>query len=88
MYHVLIYSIANPDDVHPGVADIIPHRSLVLMLLARHFKKHGGLCLPPRADVLSIQYAFRRQREEMRAHHTPQDSLPIMNYPNWYVVSS
>jgi|TARA_R110002003_G_scaffold225_2_gene16549 hypothetical protein len=76
----LIFGIANPGLCHPGVADLASDREMVALLLVRHFKKHGGLILPPLEAARTLQDAHVRVvREDLAAGRQPSP----MHYPNW-----
>lgn len=80
----IIFGVANPAYCHPGVKDMAADRELVLLLLIRHFKKHGGLILPPLADALPVQ---DRYLLELQAAAAAERNLPDIHYANWYVFS-
>ena len=58
--------------------------ALVDILLIRHFKKHGGLVLPPLVAARAAQEAFeavlQREKDEGRTWETGRSML---RYPNW-----
>lgn len=76
----VIFGVQFPDLCHSGVRDIVDDRRLIALLLVRHFKKFGGLVLPPLAPAqeLSTKHA-QTVRADMAAGRQPAP----MHYPNW-----
>jgi len=72
------------------------NRSLVEILLYRHFQRHGGLVLPPLAPALEAmrQYeqAVQDARDEFARRNPGQDlhpdNYPRMVFPIWRQMSS
>jgi hypothetical protein len=78
----VIFGITHPELCHPGIKNITQDRELVTLLLVRHFKKFGGLILPPLEEVLPLQEAHADAvKSDLRAHRQPGH----MKYPIWYV---
>jgi hypothetical protein len=77
----VIFCIAHPKlPCHSHVKDIAENRELVVLLLVRHFRKHGGLILPPLAAAVELQEAHVRIMEaDIAAGRKPA----MMHYPNW-----
>jgi hypothetical protein len=81
----VIFGLAYPKLCHEGVKDIAEDREMVILLLIRHFKKHGGLVLPPMGPALSLQEKHVEVvRQDIAAGRMPSR----MYYPKWYVFSS
>jgi hypothetical protein len=76
----VIFGIQFPDLCHPGVREFVGDRRLVALLLVRHFKKSGGLVLPPLDGAQQLSEAHAQTvRADMAAGRQP---MP-MHYPNW-----
>ncbi|KAF1936098.1 hypothetical protein EJ02DRAFT_414603 [Clathrospora elynae] len=78
----VVFGIVHPTLCHPGLRDIASDRELVTLLLIRHFKKYGGLLLPPLAEVRSLQ---DKHEQGVRADLAAGKQPVAMVYPNWYV---
>ncbi|KAH7066046.1 hypothetical protein BKA63DRAFT_584909 [Paraphoma chrysanthemicola] len=76
----VIFGVANPDLCHPALTDFIDNRQLIAVLLVRHFKKFGGLVLPPLQAARNIQDAHV---QVVRAKKAAGEDPPFMAYPNW-----
>jgi hypothetical protein len=76
----VIFGIVCPDLCHEGVRDFVHDRELVALLLFRHFKKFGGLVLPPHPEVRDMQAAHE---DVVRADVTVGRQRTVMRYPNW-----
>ncbi|OWY46880.1 hypothetical protein AALT_g10151 [Alternaria alternata] len=80
----IIWGMTHPEDVHPGVASIVGNTALVDLLLVRHYKKWGGLLLPPLQAARRLQDAH-----EVVANQEKDQGLQwnggrsLMKYPNW-----
>jgi hypothetical protein len=74
----------HPDDCHPGVESIISNAALVDLLLVRHYKKWGGLVLPPLQAARGLQDAYEvfAEQEKQRGL-TWASGRSLMKYPNW-----
>jgi len=78
----VIFGVTHPDLCHPGVKDICGNRELVLLLTVRHFKKSGGIVLPPLPSASALQDAHAQGvRADIAANREPGQ----MHYANWYV---
>ncbi|KAF1831261.1 hypothetical protein BDW02DRAFT_650011 [Decorospora gaudefroyi] len=76
----VIFGIAYPELCHAGLRDIAQDRELTTLLLVRHFKKFGGLVLPPLGEVRDLQKAHERVvRAGLAAGRVPSP----MVYPIW-----
>jgi hypothetical protein len=76
----VIFGIQFPKLCHPGVADIVGDRRLVALLLVRHFKKFGGLVLPPLDGTQELAQIHAKVLEkDMEAGRF----YTAMHYPNW-----
>jgi hypothetical protein len=78
----VIFGIAHPYLCLAGIRDIAQDRDLVTLLLVRHFKKFGGLVLPPSKLARLRQEAHE---QVVRAELAAQRSPGHMVYPVWYV---
>ncbi|KAI4951971.1 hypothetical protein J4E91_003433 [Alternaria rosae] len=80
----IIWGITHRDDCHPGVESIIGNLALVDLLLVRHFKKWGGLVLPPLRAARGLQDAHEvvADQEKQRGL-TWASGRSLMKYPNW-----
>ncbi|KAH7067206.1 hypothetical protein FB567DRAFT_509413 [Paraphoma chrysanthemicola] len=76
----VIFGVANPELCHPALTDFIDNRQLIAVLLVRHFKKFGGLVLPPLQAARNIQDAHV---QVVRAKKATGEEPPFMAYPNW-----
>jgi hypothetical protein len=80
----IIWGMTHRDDVHPGIASIVSNTALVDLLLVRHYKKWGGLVLPPLQAARGLQ-----DSQEVVAEQEKQRGLTwasgrsMMKYPNW-----
>jgi hypothetical protein len=80
----IIWGMTHRDDVHPGIASIVANAALVDLLLVRHYKKWGGLVLPPLQAARGLQ-----DSQEVAAEQEKQRGLTwasgrsMMKYPNW-----
>ncbi|KAI4713537.1 hypothetical protein J4E89_000983 [Alternaria sp. Ai002NY15] len=80
----IIWGITHPDDCHPGVESIISNAALVDLLLVRHYKKWGGLVLPPLQAARGLQDAHEVVAEqEKQRGMTWASGRSLMKYPNW-----
>ena len=79
----LIFGITHPALCHPGVKAFPQDRELVTLLLVRHFKKHGGLVLPP-GQLARARHDAHEQT--VRADLAAQRHPGHMVYPVWYVL--
>lgn len=82
----LVLRIANPELGHPSMDWIIRNRSLVELLLYRHYQRHGGLILPPRQDAVA---AMQSHESRIAQIHIASPDLHVDYYPrivlpNWY----
>jgi hypothetical protein len=64
---------------------ILGNRSLVEILLYRHYQRHGGLILPPRQDAVA---AMQAHEDAVEATHQSDPALhpnfyPRINLPVW-----
>lgn len=76
----VIFGVCHPDLANPGVEDIIQDRELISLLLVRHFKFHGGLCLPSLQPARQITETHEGQvRAELAAGCPPSN----VRYPTW-----
>jgi hypothetical protein len=70
------------------------NRSMVEMLLYRHYQRHGGLILPPMAPAVEAmrthETAVQQVREEYgrrTGRKLPDEMMPRIQFPNWSVLS-
>jgi hypothetical protein len=76
----VIFGIVYPDLCNPGVQNITGDREMIALLLVRHFKRFGGLVLPPLEAAKKRQEEHERVvREDLVAKREPG----WMHYPNW-----
>lgn len=78
----LILRIANPDLGHSSMDSIRQNRSLVEMLLYRHYQRHGGLVLPPLAPAVNAM----RTHEDALVYARPNPNNPNdprITFPVW-----
>jgi hypothetical protein len=80
----IIWGMTHRDDVHPGIASIVENTALVDLLLVRHYKKWGGLVLPPLQAARGLQDAHEviAEQEKQRGL-TWTSGRSLMKYPNW-----
>jgi hypothetical protein len=78
--HELILRIANPDLGHPSMDWIRANRSLVDILLYRHYQRHGGLILPPMDPALQ---AMQAHEEAVNAARAAGTELPHITFPSF-----
>lgn len=66
---------------------IIENRALVQILLYRHYQRHGGLMLPPRAPALEVLGDYQREVDQARQLNprlNPTDlEYPHITFPSW-----
>jgi hypothetical protein len=66
---------------------IIQNRSLVQMLLYRHYQRHGGLILPPMLPAREVLGEYEREVQQARQVHprldSTHESYPRIKFPNW-----
>ncbi|RMZ68464.1 hypothetical protein GMOD_00008170 [Pyrenophora seminiperda CCB06] len=80
----IIWGMTHPHDANPGVQDIIEMPVLVDILLVRHFRRHGGLVLPPLEEARKVV-----EVAEVRAVREKAEGLrwgagrELVRYPNW-----
>ncbi|KAF1916659.1 hypothetical protein BDU57DRAFT_497495 [Ampelomyces quisqualis] len=78
----VVFGIACPELCHRGVKDVVDNRRLVALLLMRHFKKFGGLCLPP---LEAGREAHAKNVKHVKADMAARREPTLVHYPNWYV---
>jgi hypothetical protein len=80
----IIWGMTHPDDIHPGVASIVENPALVDLLLVCHYKKWGGLVLPPlqAARILQDAHEVLAEKEKQQGL-TWTNGRSLIKYPNW-----
>jgi len=80
----IVWGVTHRDDCHPGVESIVNNAALVDLLLVRHYKKWGGLVLPPLQAARGLQDAHEvvAEQEKQRGMTWASGRL-LMKYPNW-----
>ncbi|KAG9194090.1 hypothetical protein G6011_04125 [Alternaria panax] len=81
LVHELILRIANPELGHASMDWIRQNRSLVDILLYRHYQRYGGLMLPPTAPAIQAMRAHERAVNTARAAGATSDQLPHITFP-------
>jgi hypothetical protein len=82
----VIWGLTHPNDVHPGVRNIVDNSALVDLLLIRHFKAHGGIALPPLKAARDLQSAYEIVAvQEAASGLTWTTGRTMMHYPFWFV---
>jgi hypothetical protein len=76
----VIFGVAYPDLCHPGVQDIAQDREFLALILVRHFKKFGGLVLPPLEEARKLQEGHV---PVVRADVAAGREASQIHYPNW-----
>jgi hypothetical protein len=76
----VIFGIAYPNLCHPGIKDITEDRELIALFLVCHFKKFGGLVLPPLAAARTLQEAHEKLVRQDKAANR---RMSLMHYPSW-----
>jgi hypothetical protein len=76
----VIFGIVYPDLCNPGIRDITKDREMIAILLVRHFKRFGGLVLPPLDAALKLQEEHERV---VRLDLKKGREAKWMHYPNW-----
>lgn len=80
----IVWGVTHRDDCHPGVESIVNNAALVDLLLVRHYKKWGGLVLPPLQAARGLQDAHEVVAEqEKQRGMTWASGRSLMKYPNW-----
>jgi hypothetical protein len=80
----VIFGVVYPDLCHAGLKDIAQDRELIALLLVRHFKRFGGLVLPPLAVALKLQ---TEHELVVRADVAAGRWIGQIHYPNWWVTA-
>ncbi|KAF2032777.1 hypothetical protein EK21DRAFT_109522 [Setomelanomma holmii] len=92
LIHELILRIADPDLGHPSMEPIRQNRSMVELLLYRHFQRHGGLNLPPTNPAVQAMQQYESTVAQARAQYAttygvqlmPEDAdWPRLKFPIW-----
>jgi hypothetical protein len=83
MIHELILRVANPALGHPAMDWIRQNRSLVELLLYRHFQRHGGLVLPPVAAAVQVMRDHEAAVAAARQAGLHPDNCPRIRFPVW-----
>ncbi|KAI4646709.1 hypothetical protein J4E93_004932 [Alternaria ventricosa] len=81
LVHELVLRIANPDLGHPSMDWIRANRSLVDILLYRHYQRYGGLMLPPTAPALQVMQQHEAAIAAARAAGVHPDNYPHIMFP-------
>jgi hypothetical protein len=55
----VIFGVVCPARCDPGIQDVATDGEMVMILLVRHFKRRGGLALPPSPEARDIQAAHK-----------------------------
>ncbi|KAL1798156.1 hypothetical protein ACET3X_002193 [Alternaria dauci] len=80
----IIWGMTHPDDINPGVASIVANPALIDLLLVRHYKKWGGLVLPPLQAARGLQDAYEVVAEQEKNRGLQWgEGRSLMKYPNW-----
>ncbi|KAL1798408.1 hypothetical protein ACET3X_002445 [Alternaria dauci] len=83
LVHELILRIANPELGHASMDWIRQNRSLVHILLYRHYQRYGGLMLPPTAPAIQAMRAHETAVNSARAAGATADQLPHIVFPSF-----
>jgi hypothetical protein len=85
--HQAIWGLTHPDDVHPGVADIVANSALLDLFLIRQFKAHGGIVLPPLQSAKALQDAHEivaaQEIAQGKVWSAGPNGRSMVRYPNW-----
>ncbi|KAG9194025.1 hypothetical protein G6011_04060 [Alternaria panax] len=80
----IIWGMTHPKDINPGVASIVANTALVDLLLVRHYKKWGGLVLPPLQAARGLQDVHEVVAKQEKDHGLQwDDGRSLVKYPNW-----
>jgi hypothetical protein len=90
MIHELILRISDLELGAEGLERVRQNRSMVEMILYRHYQRHGGLMLPPTAPGVQALQDHRRvvqgAREEClrrTGRELRPDEYPRIRFPAW-----
>ncbi|KAH6883267.1 hypothetical protein BKA58DRAFT_417061 [Alternaria rosae] len=81
LVHELVLRIANPELGHPSMDWIRANRSLVDILLYRHYQRYGGLMLPPTAAALRAMEQHEAAIAAARAAGVLPNEYPHITFP-------
>lgn len=79
----LILRISNRDLGHESMDRIRENRSLVQILLYRHYQRYGGLILPPMAPAVQAMRTHEDNVSAARSAGVREDQLPRVAFPPW-----
>ncbi|OWY58471.1 hypothetical protein AA0120_g11166 [Alternaria tenuissima] len=83
LIHELILRIANPELGHASMDWIRQNRSLVDILLYRHYQQYGGLMLPPTAPAIQAMRSHETAVNSARSAGATPDQLPHISFPSF-----
>ncbi|KAF7674770.1 hypothetical protein GT037_007530 [Alternaria burnsii] len=83
LIHELILRIADPELGHASMDWIRQNRSLVDILLYRHYQQYGGLMLPPTAPPIQAMRSHETAVKSARSAGATPDQLPHISFPSF-----
>ncbi|CAN9186219.1 unnamed protein product [Alternaria alternata] len=83
LIHELVLRIANPELGHASMDWIRQNRSLVDILLYRHYQQYDGLMLPPTAPAIQAMRSHETAVNSARSAGATPDQLPHISFPSF-----
>lgn len=75
--------LVRPQQADHNMATIARDRRLIMMLLYRHYQRHGGLILSPIATARQAVDIHALAVKSARQQGVLEDQLPRVIFPNW-----
>lgn len=78
-----MFFLISPAFGDQSFAEVAGNAHLVRMILYRHYQRHGGLILPPRAEAQQVVQAHVAALQTARQQGVPEGQLPRIAFPRW-----